>query len=132
MEIKTQCTKCGGKGIINAFRHICGGECFSCQGKGYVMISKKTLNARKRRAAKAAKLQAQREALALAERQQMEDNVDRYINDPRIGPETKESLIKRGESGSATERAIELVQMLLNWDKDPASFPAYLKRNLAY
>ena len=28
------CDRCGGKGYINAFRHISGGVCFECDGTG--------------------------------------------------------------------------------------------------
>lgn len=30
-----ECGKCGGKGYILAFRHICKGVCFDCLGIGY-------------------------------------------------------------------------------------------------
>lgn len=33
--IKTNCTKCIGKGYIRAFGHIKNGVCFDCDGKGY-------------------------------------------------------------------------------------------------
>lgn len=39
--IKVECPRClGGKGTIKAFSHVRGGECFKCQGKGYVMATK--------------------------------------------------------------------------------------------
>ena len=28
------CHKCGGRGVIESFRHIKGGECFKCEGTG--------------------------------------------------------------------------------------------------
>jgi hypothetical protein len=30
-----KCDKCGGKGYIIAFKHVCQGVCFSCLGLGY-------------------------------------------------------------------------------------------------
>lgn len=39
-KIKVPCTKCSGDGDIRAFRHVMGGVCFSCGGKGYKMVSK--------------------------------------------------------------------------------------------
>lgn len=31
-----KCTRCGGRGRIDAFRHHAGGECFDCGGTGIV------------------------------------------------------------------------------------------------
>lgn len=34
--LTTDCPRCGGKGTIDHFRHINGGECFLCDGAGIV------------------------------------------------------------------------------------------------
>jgi hypothetical protein len=34
--ISTDCPRCGGKGTIDKFRHVNGGECFFCLGAGQV------------------------------------------------------------------------------------------------
>lgn len=34
--LTTDCPRCGGKGTIDHFRHINGGECFLCDGAGTV------------------------------------------------------------------------------------------------
>jgi hypothetical protein len=36
-----KCTKCNGTGKIKAFTHICGGDCFQCNGSGFLPESKK-------------------------------------------------------------------------------------------
>lgn len=33
-QVSGQCTKCNGRGKINAFSHISGGSCFTCKGTG--------------------------------------------------------------------------------------------------
>ena len=36
---KIECPRClGGKGEIRAFRHVQGGVCFRCKGRGYVEV----------------------------------------------------------------------------------------------
>jgi hypothetical protein len=37
---KTTCSRCMGKGIIEAFRHIDGGQCFRCLGRGFLLSEK--------------------------------------------------------------------------------------------
>lgn len=38
MSVKCECAKCNGRGEIKAFSGIAGGVCFTCNGKGYVML----------------------------------------------------------------------------------------------
>lgn len=46
-NVKCECAKCNGKGEIKAFSGIAGGICFSCNGKGYVMLKKARVPSRK-------------------------------------------------------------------------------------
>lgn len=52
----TTCSKCDGKGRINAFSHIENGSCFACKGTGTITRSKSTVtrHARKLRQVDAA------------------------------------------------------------------------------
>jgi len=36
-QIGHECFKCGGKGAIEAFRHVANGDCFQCAGTGRLM-----------------------------------------------------------------------------------------------
>lgn len=40
MNIKATCHKCGGRGRIQGFGHVAGGICFTCQGKGFIMVKR--------------------------------------------------------------------------------------------
>ena len=44
---KCECAKCGGKGEIKAFSGIAGGICFSCNGRGYVMLKQPRVPSKK-------------------------------------------------------------------------------------
>lgn len=60
--IRRKCTKCAGSGKIRVFSHIAGGDCFDCEGLGYL----ETTVAKERRRVSAA---ARRAANAEAERE---------------------------------------------------------------
>ena len=50
MKIKCTCNKCDGSGIVEQWNdemHL-NGKCFSCDGKGFVMIEEKSFKARKK------------------------------------------------------------------------------------
>ena len=51
MKIKCTCSKCNGSGIVEQWNdemHL-NGRCFSCDGKGFVMIEEKSFKAREKR-----------------------------------------------------------------------------------
>lgn len=85
-KIKVSCGKCAGKGTFNCYRHIKGGDCFSCDGRGYHLRTQRSIDT-------AAKKVAAREAArkAGAEKQEAEWNelVAKYAADPRVGPVTR-------------------------------------------
>ncbi len=41
MATKTKCGRCGGKGGIDAYRHIDGGRCMACKGSGSIVKADK-------------------------------------------------------------------------------------------
>lgn len=47
MAVKCECAKCNGKGVIKAFAGIAGGVCFTCGGKGYVMLKQARVEKKK-------------------------------------------------------------------------------------
>lgn len=89
---KVPCTRClNDKGYISAYRHVKGGVCFKCDGKGYTLV--------KTDPAKLAKAKEKREAKAKAERKERElkaaalweELKSKYQDDPRLGPKARES-----------------------------------------
>ncbi len=88
---KVECPRCSnGKGVINAFRHVKGGVCFKCDGVGYVEVKTNPESLIKAKIARREKAQ-----LALRAKMEAALEVDRlreekYKNDSRIGPKTRE------------------------------------------
>jgi len=61
-KIKKECGKCFGKGHISAYKHVLGGSCFACNGKGFYLTTQKAIEQKeKRKATKKLKHQSIRE-----------------------------------------------------------------------
>ena len=86
------CGKCDGTGVINWARHVKGGVCFTCDGRGYLEYKTSPAvraKARARREAKRLKASlGSREAAQSAS----ENREATYRNDPRIGAKTRASM----------------------------------------
>ncbi len=89
--VKIECGRCGGKGKV-WFSRACGSVCFSCNGLGYHMITKKAFHAKeKAMVAKAEKLAIMREKSiqkSLENETKMKELIKKYQGDPRIKPDT--------------------------------------------
>ena len=119
-SIKTDCPKCSGTGHIRAFSHIKGGSCFSCDGRGYHVISIKAAAARKRRAERSQREQANQEAQHRAQKENRLAKVPAIISDSRLGPEVVATLRSYLDSGSCSNYACDIVGILDEWDRDPS------------
>ena len=123
-QIKIKCTKCDGTGTINAFRHVHGGQCFSCGGAGHFVRSEASVS---RSRARAAKRRAETVAAVNEANTRHEEDMKHYQNDPRIGPNT------RARMSTHAVYAYECIRLLRQIDAGkitPDSHP-WIFRNLA-
>jgi hypothetical protein len=61
-KITEDCWKCGGSGVIQAFRNVVGGQCFACGGGGTSTVLVSSVRARRRRRARREAERAQAES----------------------------------------------------------------------
>lgn len=122
--IRKACGKCGGQGVLNAFRHIAGGRCYSCKGVGYFETTKRREANRLRRAEAKRQAEADRAAPLI---EAADARMEAAATDPRVGPETRARMAKHPVV------AFEVSTSLAKWDADADWIEArpWIRRNLA-
>lgn len=90
-QIKVTCGKCSGRGTFNCYRHIQGGECFACDGRGYILTTSAAIE-RKAKTAEARREDTVRAVEAGAVAGDAREAL--YQNDSRLGPDTLARCVK--------------------------------------
>jgi Ni,Fe-hydrogenase I small subunit len=87
--VEVSCKRCGGSGSFS-FNLKDGTRCYGCNGSGKNFVDlKKDAAAKKRAAAKKTETNAKHEALRIAANARREARKEKYCNDERLGPITK-------------------------------------------
>ncbi len=116
-KIKIDCAKCDGTGTISAFRHIKGGQCFACKGRGYFPTTRRREEAKSK---KREKERAETKILVEDANKRFEQQRKKYMNDPRLGEKAQQTMTRDYIENFNGQAAAEYIRILSEWDADPS------------
>lgn len=116
-KIKIDCAKCDGTGTISAFRHIKGGQCFACKGRGYFLTTRRREEAKRK---KREQERAETKMRVEDANKRFEQQRKKYMNDPRLGQKAQQAMTLDYIEDFNAQAAAEYIRILSEWDADPS------------